>query len=203
LAQQLNSRARRLNPNNEEKSLANSFRQFMRNQPDHLEIVQEYLRAITPSFDRVDVEEAAGELRLSFIEKSGSHEAVPFYLNQASSGIVNSAEIFLELFRLPEEDKPAGLLIIEEPEAHLHPGAIQVVKDACLEASKFRQVLVTTHSPELLDDPSMPPDWIRVVYKDENGTHVEALDSRTDSIIRDHLYTAGQLLRQGGLIHRS
>ena len=128
---------------------------------------------------------------------------MPFYIPQASAGIVTARDLLLGLFELPSTGKPAGAAIVEEPEAHLHPGAIQVMRDAFLEASRFRQVLVTTHSPELLDDPSVPADWIRTVYMDETGTHVDSPDAKTDSIIRDQLYTAGQLLRQGGLIHRS
>jgi predicted ATPase len=106
----------------------------------------------------------------------------------------------LELFELPEGGKSASAVIIEEPEVLLHPGAIQVLCDSFLEASRTRQVLVTTHSPDLIDDPVVPAEWIRVVYRDEAGTHVDVLDAGTQSIIRDRLYTAGQLLRQGGLI---
>ena len=119
-----------------------------------------------------------------------------FYATQASAGLLNAAEILLELFDLSSSSP----VIIEEPEALLHPGAIHVMRDAFLEASKIRQVLVTTHSPDLLDDDSVPAEWIRTVYRDETGTHIQALDDGTKSVIRDHLYTPGQLLRQGGLI---
>jgi hypothetical protein len=64
-------------------------------------------------------------------------------------------------------------------------------------------VFVTTHSPDLLDDPSVPAEWIRIVHRDEAGTHIDVLDPATKSVIRDKLYTPGQLLRQGGLILNS
>lgn len=128
---------------------------------------------------------------------------MPFYLSQASAGLVNSAEILLELFEPRGEGKPVSAVIIEEPEALLHPGAIQVIRDSFLEASRIRQVLVTTHSPDLLDDPAIPVEWIRTVYRDEAGTHIDVLDPGTKSVIRDRLYTAGQLLRQGGLLLKS
>ena len=116
---------------------------------------------------------------------------------------MNSAEILLALFEAPADGQPASTLVIEEPEALLHPGAIQVIRDSFLEASRFRQVLVTTHSPELLDDPGIPAEWIRTVYRDEAGTHIDVLDPATKSVIRDRLYTTGQLLRQGGLLLKS
>jgi predicted ATPase len=109
----------------------------------------------------------------------------------------------LELFELPGEGKPAFAVIIEEPEALLHPGAIQVIRDSFIEASRTRQILVTTHSPDLLDDPAVPAEWIRAVYRDEAGTHIDGLDPGTRSVIQDQLYTPGQLLRQGGLISKA
>ena len=203
IAQRLHRTARMLNPGSEHTGLAARFRNLTKNQPDRLEIIQEYLRAIAPPFDRVDVIESNDTLWLRFIEKSPSGAPMPIYVSQASAGLVNSSEILLELFESPGAGKPASPVIIEEPEALLHPGAIQVIRDSFIEAKKTRQVLVTTHSPDLLDDPAVPAEWIRTVYRDETGTHVDGLDPGTKSIIRDQLYTAGQLLRQGGLILKS
>jgi len=107
--------------------------------------------------------------------------------------------MLIELFGHAEESRPLAAILIEEPEALLHPGAIQVIRDSFIEASNFRQVLVTTHSPDLLDDPDIPAEWIRIVSRDEAGTHIDILDTGTKSVIRDKLYTPGQLLRQGGL----
>jgi predicted ATPase len=203
LLQSLNRMLRGLEPGAQETGLAPRFGNLRKSQPDRLEIIQQYLRAIAPPFDRVEVVESNDVSCLRFVEKSSSGASLPFYLSQASAGLVNSAEILLELFELPGGDRPASTVIIEEPEALLHPGAIQVIRDSFLEASRTRQVLVTTHSPDLLDDPAVPADWIRIVYRDEAGTHIDVLDAGTKSVIRDRLYTAGQLLRQGGLISKS
>jgi predicted ATPase len=194
---------RSLNPEAEETGLAARFLSLGKNRPDRLEIIQQYLRAIAPPFDRIDVVESNDTLWLGFVEKSHSGASMPFYLSQTSAGLVNSAEILLELFEPPDAGRPASPVIIEEPEAFLHPGAIQVIRDSFVEASRIRQVLITTHSPDLLDDPGVPAEWIRVVHRDEGGTRIDVLDSATKSVIRDQLYTPGQLLRQGGLILKS
>jgi hypothetical protein len=141
-------------------------------------------------------------LWLRLFETTGSGTTVPFYVGQASAGLVSSAETLLEIFEVPGKDSPASTVIVEEPEAFLHPGAIQVIRDAFVEASRSRQVLVTTHSPDLLDDPVIRPEWIRVVYRGEQGTRVDVLDPATKSLITDRLYTPGELLRQGGLVAR-
>jgi len=195
--------ARRLNPEREETGLAAHFLKLKSTQPDRLEIIQQYLRAIAPPFDRIDVVESNDSLWLGFVEKSRSGASMTFYLSQTSAGLVNSAEILLALFEPPGDGRPASPVVIEEPEALLHPGAIQVIRDSFLEASRIRQVLITTHSPDLLDDPAVPAEWIRTVYRDETGTHIDVLDEGTKSVIRDHLYTPGQMLRQGGLVSKS
>jgi predicted ATPase len=190
-------------PEIQDRGLAGRFRTLVSNQPDRREIIQEYLRAIAPPFDRLEVVEFNGLPWLQFIEKTGSGPERSFYLPQVSAGLLNAAEILLELFETPENGKPASVVVIEEPEALLHPGAIHVMCDSFLEASRTRQVLVTTHSPDLLDDSAIPAECIRVVYKNESGTHVSALDAATESVIRDQLYTPGQLMRQGGLVVNS
>lgn len=202
-AHSLNRTVRRLNPGEEDTSLIARFDNLIKNQPDRLEIIQQYLRAIAPPFDRVEVIESGNVMWLRFVEKSQSGMSMPFYISQTSAGLVNSAEILLDLFEPPAAGRPASAVIIEEPEALLHPGAIQVIRDGFIEASKVRQVLVTTHSPDLLDDPAVAAEWIRTVHRDEAGTHIDVLDPGTKSVIRDRLYTAGQMLRQGGLLLQS
>jgi predicted ATPase len=172
-----------------------------RSHPDRLDVIQQYLRKIAPPFDRVEVVESNHTLR--FVEKSSTAGEEAFSMVQVSSGLLNSAEILLSLFEPARTGGPASPVIIEEPEALLHPGAVHVIRDSLLEAGEMRQVLVTSHSPDLLDDPGIPAEWIRAVYRDASGTHVSPLDSGTKSVLHDHLYTAGELLRQGGLVTQS
>jgi len=184
----------------EDWGLAGHFKRFMRTQPHRLEIVQQYLRALAPPFDHLEVVESNNVLWLRFVDKSPAGGSMSFHLGQTSAGLVNAAEILLELFEIPEKGMPPSPVVVEEPEAFLHPGAIQVIRDGFVEASRTRQVLVTTHSPDLLDDPAIPAEWIRIVFRDANGTRVAVLDPATKSVIRDRLFTPGQLLRQGGLV---
>lgn len=193
-------RSLRGNPAREDTKIALRFRHLLMHQPDQLELIQQYLRVIAPPFERIEVIDKHGAPWLQFVENLPLGGEMGFDVSQASAGLVNSADMLLDLFELPGTGKPASPVVIEEPEALLHPGAIHVIRDAFLEASSIRQVLVTTHSPELLDDPVVRPEWIRTVHRDKTGTRIEALDAGTKSIIQDSLYTAGQLLRQGGLV---
>ena len=57
------------------------------------------------------------------------------------------------LFQSTNWQRPKVPLVgVEEPEIALHPAAALVLLEAIREASRTTQILVTSHSPELLDD---------------------------------------------------
>ena len=184
---------------NSETRFTTKFQRLMSHYPERAEVIGDYLRAIAPPFDRFEVVELNGRTWLRFVEKSGGHDSNRFYMSQVSAGLLHAADMLLLLFEPPKEGSFASLVALEEPEALLHPGAIRVLRDAFLEAGELRQILITSHSPELLDDASVPASWIRYVYRTDSGTLIEPLDASTQSIVRDGLFTAGELLRQGGL----
>ncbi len=88
---------------------------------------------------------------------------------------------------------------IEEPEATVHPAIIEMIMEVLLDSSNEKQVLITTHSPEVLDYKELNESSIRVVVL-KNGRTVIAPASEADKkIIREHLYSPGELLRIGEL----
>lgn len=54
---------------------------------------------------------------------------------------------------------------------------------------------MTSHSPDLLDDEQIPDESILAVVAEDGETHIGPLDEAGRSVLRDHLYTAGELLR--------
>ena len=64
------------------------------------------------------------------------------------------------------------------------------------DASHHTQVIVTSHSPELLDDKAVDSDSILVVVSEEGATRIGRLTEADRSVLRDHLFTAGELMRQ-------
>lgn len=87
------------------------------------------------------------------------------------------------------------LVGIEEPEIALHPAAAGVLTDSLRDASEHVQVLVTSHSPDLLDDEDIPSDSILAVVAEHGVTRIGPLDEAGRNALRDHLYTPGELLR--------
>ena len=55
--------------------------------------------------------------------------------------------ITLALLKNKQKNNGASIIAIEEPEAHLHPGAIRELNEIILKIAKNNQVILTTHNP--------------------------------------------------------
>lgn len=91
------------------------------------------------------------------------------------------------------------VIAIEEPEATVHPAVTELIIEVLLDASKERQVLITTHSPDILDFKYIQDSQIRIVTIDNYSTLIAPLSESSREAIRNHLYTPGELLRSGEL----
>jgi predicted ATP-binding protein involved in virulence len=112
-----------------------------------------------------------------------------------SDGTLRSLGLILAVFQKPSP----SVLVIEEPEATIHPGALGAVLDLIRRASKTMQVLVTTHSPDLLDAPWITDENLRIVSWQEGASHVLMPSDATRAALRNHLMGAGELLRSNAL----
>ena len=90
-----------------------------------------------------------------------------FVLSDASSGEI---ELFDLLFGLITLNLRGGVIIIDEPELHLHPQWVTLLRDYLLKlsADKQNQVMVITHSPSFINSNSFP--FISRIYKDDNDS---------------------------------
>lgn len=70
----------------------------------------------------------------------------------------------------------AGPLLLEEPELGLHPEVVARLPQLIARAQgrERRQVIISTHSPELLRDPGIAPDEIFLFTPSDAGTEVRA-----------------------------
>jgi predicted ATPase len=117
-----------------------------------------------------------------------------------SDGTLRALGVLIALFQSSNGSlRPVPLVAIEEPEAALHPAATGVLLDALNEASRSTQILVTSHSPDLLENDRIPADSILAVSLSDGATRIGPLDEVGRSALRDHLYTPGELLRMNQL----
>ena len=91
-------------------------------------------------------------------------------------------------------------MAIEEPEVALHPAAAGVLRDSLRAGTKSTQLLVTSHSPDLLDDRAFEPETLLAVVARDGATTIGTLDERGRKALATHLYTAGELMRMDQLI---
>lgn len=116
-----------------------------------------------------------------------------FNAAQESDGTLRIAGILTALF----QDPLPSLIGIEEPEMTVHPGVLPLVAEYLLEASTRGQILITTHSPDLLD--LLSTDHIRVVERREGVTRVSKMQESQRRLVRERLFSLGELMRTEGL----
>ena len=91
------------------------------------------------------------------------------------------------------------MLVIEEPEATIHPGALGSILDVLRHAGRFMQVVVTTHSPDVLDAKWIEERHLRIVNCDKGATRISRVSPATREALSEHLMGAGELLRSNAL----
>jgi predicted ATPase len=91
------------------------------------------------------------------------------------------------------------VIALEEPESTIHPEALSTLLDLIRGFSKDTQVIVTTHSPELLDCSWVGPENLRVASWQEGVTQILPLGDATSETLRQHLMGAGEMMRTEGL----
>jgi predicted ATPase len=155
--------------------------------PDMIEV----LHQLTGDITDVDVERIGGYLALQFKHLAKDARRARWSKSaQESDGTLRVAGMMTALL---QEPRPL-LMAIEEPELTIHPGALALLKDYFVEASGRGQVLLTTHSPDLLD--WMAPESIRVVARDTAGaTTIGPLDSGQRDVVRKGLFSLGEIMR--------
>ena len=92
---------------------------------------------------------------------------------------------------------PPPLVCIEEPEIGLHPDAIRMIGELLVEASERMQLIVTTHSPALVDALTAKPESVIVCERDFDGfTQLRRLQ-KADLDEWLERYSLGELWRKG------
>lgn len=70
---------------------------------------------------------------------------------QSASDLSDGTLRYLFLIAVLASPEPAPLIAIDEPETGLHPSMLPILAEYAVDASRRTQVVLTTHSPQLLD----------------------------------------------------
>ena len=157
--------------------------------------ISEILATIVPNTKRVQVKKHGKNLSLEFTQEWGEKKRLKFEGFSMSDGTLRAIGLLAAVFQRPVP----SLIAVEEPEATIHPGALESVLDLLRHASKHMQVVITTHSPELLDAKWITDSHLRIVEWTEGATRVAPVSDTTRKALHDHLMGAGELLRSSAL----
>ncbi len=184
----------------EGNNLASTLRALRREHKESYQRIVKFLGTAVPGVEDVSVKQVGSYLVAqvhhqvsSTTERRGKSRRAAFDLAQESDGTLRLLALFTALFQKP----PRTLIGIEEPELNIHPGALAVLRDAMQLASQESQILVTTHSPELLAE--FPPEAFRIVEMAGGATQVGPMAEYQKEAIRQRLFSPGELLIMEGL----
>ncbi|HAZ64797.1 MAG TPA: hypothetical protein DCZ72_14465 [Armatimonadetes bacterium] len=169
-------------------------RRLLNHQPRSGALI-EWLRPMIPDLVDIKPVQQGNRLVLTMVQRGASGLNITFDATVLSDGSLRA----LGLVLAATADPPPSVLVLEEPEATIHPTALAVIRDLVHYAATHGQVVVTTHSTDLLDNRRIEADNLRLVtWRDGRSTIVPVPASAREALGSD-LFSAGELLRAGQL----
>lgn len=168
----------------------------------HLSSVREYrpayedmldvIRTAYPDFDELAFPPEGGDGRIvmRWKEKSFKRDFSTHYL---SDGILR----FLCLLVILKTPDPPPLVCIDEPELGLHPSLMPIVAALLRDAASRTQLVVATHSPQLVD--ALDVEHIVIMERVDGETRVQRLQDRPHLDAWLEHYSKGELWLSGEL----
>ena len=177
------------------ENLASTLREMIRKESRFLPDLKDALAYAVPGIRDIRVTSAGSYhvVELDHDRDNGNDRKSWFDLSYESDGTIRLLALLTALFQ-----EPSPLMIcIEEPELAIHPGAMAVLSDTMEEASLRGQVLVATHSPDLID--RLPPESIRAVTAEGGSTEVARISEHQLKSVHENLFSVGELHSMEGL----
>lgn len=119
-----------------------------------------------------------------------THEA--FAMSDGTMRIVGILTAFLQNHR-------PKVIALEEPESTIHPEALATLLDQIRGFAPSTQIIVTTHSPDLLESKWIAPENLLVATWNRGVTQILPLGDSSAATLQQHLMGAGEMMRTEGL----
>lgn len=176
-------------------NLASAIQAMERREDSFMQELRSSLSFVVPEIRDVRVSPAGSYLvvEVAHDDNLEGNTTRWFDLSSESDGTLRLIGLLVAFLQQPSPT----LFAVEEPEMNVHPGAMAMLVDTMTEATGKGQVLVTTHSPDLIN--MVPIDCIRAVSSDGGSTKVgRVAQHQMDSIVEE-LFSAGELHSTEGL----
>ena len=147
------------------------------------------LSAFTGAPNSLEVNPTETNSAVQVKHSAGGHTwSVP--LDQEPQSLFDFLKTLTLLFAQPSPP----VVLIDDAGQSLHPINAALLAEYITEASLRSQVIITTHSPQIID--AVPPQTIRAVQPHNNSNHMEGIapvSSHQLKSIQDGLFTAGEI----------
>ena len=177
------------------RNAASVLRETQRRSPEDGSRVGQLLESVVPGTVDVRPKRHGNKLTLEFTQDRAGTEPVKFEAFSMSDGTLRVLGLILAAFQRPAP----SVLVIEEPEASMHPGALGSILDVLQLASQSMQVVVTTHSPDILDAKWIEDRHLRILSSSAGSTRIARVSQAVRAALQEHLMGAGELLRSNAL----
>ena len=163
--------------------------------------IEEYLAIIVPGVRGVEIEKFGGKETLAFRQDvAGDKHPWRFLASNMSDGTLRLLGILVALFQGNRDArKRVPLVGIEEPEIAIYPAMTGALLDEFRYPAYKTQVIITTHSPDLLDNKDLDIDSILAVEAHDGNTAIAPVDDASRSVVHDKLFIVGELLSRDQL----
>lgn len=122
------------------------------------------IRRVMPTLEGLETQYTHRKTLGLFVSEEGFGR--PWAAEDVSDGTIQTIALLVAAF-----DPRTNIVVIEEPENSIHPWAIRNFVKAAREASKGKQIILTTHSPVLIDQ--LKPEELWVVRRPKTETIVD------------------------------
>ena len=177
------------------ENLASTLRDMIQKGSRFLPDLKSALAFAVPGIRDIRVSHAGSYyvVELNHERDGGNEQGSWFDLSHESDGTIRLLALLTALF----QDPAPSLIGLEEPELAIHPGAMAVLSDNMKEAALRGQVLVATHSPDLIN--RLPIESIRAVTAEDGSTMVGKVTEHQLTSVKENLFSAGELHSMEGL----
>ncbi len=157
--------------------------------------ILEMMQVVMPNLQDITVRTVGAYLVPEFRVKDSDKAAVhAFDPVQLSDGTLRIFGILLALYQTP----PPPFIALEEPEQTIHPAVLAMLAEAFREVSERTQLLITSHSPYLVDQ--FQPEEIRIVTMQDGKTRVSPIKTSQMESVKENLITLQELMVAEGLL---
>lgn len=178
-------------------NIASVIKQLQTSAPQTLDRVAAYLQAIGVPITAVAHQQVGAYETVRFKQSLEKHKKNwEFDASSISDGTIRALGILVSMLSANGGDLRGPTLVgVEEPETALHPAAAGALMDSLFEGADRTQIVLTCHSPDLLDNERLEPDAVLVVVNEDGQTKLGPLSAPKRELLKKHLSTAGELLR--------